>query len=148
MPQALKPLCLIGFWNWKNSLFSLLALWGNKNWPPSIRKDVTNGKLPEQNGLKGLQMVQFAYFKHLSFYVFSLLEVRRIPILILPSVVWNERFREGFDLIEANFEETKANGDSRRQWRFAFPYVTRNNGDDEKGDLTLTNPKKVSHDGM
>ena len=35
-PQPLKPLCLIHFWNWQNSPFSLLALWGNKNWPPSI----------------------------------------------------------------------------------------------------------------
>ena len=35
MPQALKPLCLI--WSWNNSLFPLLALWGNKNWPPSMK---------------------------------------------------------------------------------------------------------------
>ena len=33
MPQALKPLCLVHFLSWVNSLFSLLALWGNKNWP-------------------------------------------------------------------------------------------------------------------
>ena len=37
MPQALKPLCLIQFWSWKNSLFPLLALWGNKNWLPSMK---------------------------------------------------------------------------------------------------------------
>ena len=42
-PQALETLCLIQFWNWKNSLFSLLALWGNKNWPPSIKmKQIEN----------------------------------------------------------------------------------------------------------
>ena len=37
MPQALKHLNLIHFWSWVNSLFSLLALWGNKNWPPSMK---------------------------------------------------------------------------------------------------------------
>ena len=37
MPQALKPLHLVLFFGWVNSLFSLLALWGNKNWPPSIK---------------------------------------------------------------------------------------------------------------
>ena len=37
MPQAPKPLCLVHFWSWKNSLFSVLALWGNKNWPPSMK---------------------------------------------------------------------------------------------------------------
>ena len=37
MPQAPKPLCLNQFWSWMNSLFQLLALWGNKNWPPSMK---------------------------------------------------------------------------------------------------------------
>ena len=37
MPQALETLCHIQFWSWKNSLFPLLALWGNKNWPPSMK---------------------------------------------------------------------------------------------------------------
>ena len=37
MPQALKTLCLIQFWSWMNSPFPLLALWGNKNWPPSMK---------------------------------------------------------------------------------------------------------------
>ena len=37
MPQALKTLCLIHFWGWMNSPFPLLALWGNKNWPPSMK---------------------------------------------------------------------------------------------------------------
>ena len=27
LPQALKPLCLIHFWSWENSLFPLLAFW-------------------------------------------------------------------------------------------------------------------------
>ena len=37
MSHALKPLCLIQFWSWRNSLSPLLALWGNKNWPPSMK---------------------------------------------------------------------------------------------------------------
>ena len=37
MPQALKTIFLIHFWGWENSLFPLLALWGNKNWPPSMK---------------------------------------------------------------------------------------------------------------
>ena len=35
--QAPKPLCLVHFWSCKNSLFSVLALWGNKNWPPTMK---------------------------------------------------------------------------------------------------------------
>ena len=30
MSQALRPLCLIQFWNWKNFFFSLLALWDTR----------------------------------------------------------------------------------------------------------------------
>ena len=37
MPQALKTLCLIHIFGWKNPTFPLLALWGNKNWPPSMK---------------------------------------------------------------------------------------------------------------
>ena len=37
MPKALKTFCLLHFLGWKISLFSLLALWGNKNWPPSMK---------------------------------------------------------------------------------------------------------------
>ena len=52
MPQALKPLCLVHFLSWENSLFPLLALWGNKNWPPSMKvKKVEN--FLEKMGLKG-----------------------------------------------------------------------------------------------
>ena len=45
-------------------LFSLLALWGNKNWPPMQYKSETNWKLLKQKGLKGLQMVQFECPRH------------------------------------------------------------------------------------
>ena len=52
MPQALKPFCFIQFWSWKNSLFPLLALWGNKNWPPSMKvKKMEN--FQNKRGLKG-----------------------------------------------------------------------------------------------
>ena len=37
MPQALKPISLIHIGSWENSLFPLLALWGNKNWLPSMK---------------------------------------------------------------------------------------------------------------
>ena len=29
--------CPIQFWSWMNPPFPLLALWGNKNWPPSMK---------------------------------------------------------------------------------------------------------------
>ena len=35
--QLQKRMSLIHFCVWKNSLFPLLALWGNKNWPPSMK---------------------------------------------------------------------------------------------------------------
>ena len=37
MSLALETLFLIQFWSWVISLFKLLALWGNKNWPPSMK---------------------------------------------------------------------------------------------------------------
>ena len=52
MPQALKALYLIQFWSWKNSLFPFLALWGNKNWPPSMKvKKLEN--FQDKRGLMG-----------------------------------------------------------------------------------------------
>ena len=62
-PHALKPLCLIQFWSWRNSPFPLLAHWGNKNWPPSIKVKMMK-QLPEQKWLKGMQMVQFECLRH------------------------------------------------------------------------------------
>ena len=35
--ETLKPLSLIHIGSWENSLFSLLALWGNKNGLPSMK---------------------------------------------------------------------------------------------------------------
>ena len=37
MPQALKTPCLIQIWSCMNPPFPLLALRGNKNWPPSMK---------------------------------------------------------------------------------------------------------------
>ena len=37
MPQALKPLSLIHIGKGKFSQLPLLALWGNKNWLPSMK---------------------------------------------------------------------------------------------------------------
>ena len=56
IPKALKTFCLKQFWGWKNSLFPLLALWGNKNWPPSM--EVKNLK----NYLKVRKMEKFEHF--------------------------------------------------------------------------------------
>ena len=56
MARALKLLCLIQFWGWKNPLFPLLVIWGNKNWPPSMKI--------EQNWFKGLQMIHFKCPRH------------------------------------------------------------------------------------
>ena len=52
MFQALKTLCLIHFWGWKNSLFPLLALWRNKNWPPSMKVKKL-GNFLNKSGLSG-----------------------------------------------------------------------------------------------
>ena len=52
MSQAPKPLCLIQFWSWENSFFWLLALLGNKNWPPSMKvKKIEN--FQKVRGAKG-----------------------------------------------------------------------------------------------
>ena len=52
MRQALKTPFIIHFWGWKNSTFQLLALWGNKNLPPSMKvKKIEN--LQNKRGLKG-----------------------------------------------------------------------------------------------
>ena len=37
LPQVCKVAPLIQFLSWVIPLFQLLALWGNKNWPPSMK---------------------------------------------------------------------------------------------------------------
>ena len=74
-------LSLIHIWSCKNSPFPLLALWGNKNGLPSPQYGSEQvGKISEQNGLKGLQMVQFECPRHSIPSVSSILEVGRIPL--------------------------------------------------------------------
>ena len=51
VPKALKPLCLIQIWSWMISLFSLLALWGNKNWLPNIKVEKLEN-LQDKDGSK------------------------------------------------------------------------------------------------
>ena len=52
MPQVLKPLCPIQFWSWTFPFSSVLALWGNKNWPPSMKvQKIENWQ--NEMGLKG-----------------------------------------------------------------------------------------------
>ena len=70
MPQALKPLCLILFW--------ILALWGNKNWLPSMKKQ----KLKifwSKSDPNGLQMVQLECPRHRKPTVSFFFGVGRIP---------------------------------------------------------------------
>ena len=52
MPQAPNPLCVIHFWTWENFPFPLLALWGNKNWLPSMKVKKLK-KFQNKMGLKG-----------------------------------------------------------------------------------------------
>ena len=52
MPQPLKPLCLIHFLSFENFPFPLLALWGNKNWLPSMKVKKLE-KFQNKMGLKG-----------------------------------------------------------------------------------------------
>ena len=58
MPQAPKPLCPIQFWGWMNALFLLLALWGNKNWPASMKEEKLE-KFDNKSGLKGCKWARF-----------------------------------------------------------------------------------------
>ena len=63
MPQAHKPLWPVHFWSWMNSLFSLLALWGIKNWPRVSKWKsckIYGTKLPSQaaNGSVWMPQVQ------------------------------------------------------------------------------------------
>ena len=52
MPKALETLCLIHFWGWVNSPFPLMALWGNKNWPSSMKVKKLE-ILHHKSGLRG-----------------------------------------------------------------------------------------------
>ena len=84
VPQALKPLCLIQFWGLRNSIFSILALWGNKNWPPSMKvtrlkisttKEVqrdANGPVWMPQALETLCLIHFLGWKNSLFPLLAL----------------------------------------------------------------------------
>ena len=78
MPQAPKSLCLIQFLSWENSLSCILALWGNKNWPPQYEGE-KDRIIWECERCKGLQMVQFDSPWHLKSSVSSSFKVGWIP---------------------------------------------------------------------
>ena len=72
MPQALKPLCPVHFWSCVNSLFSLLALWGNKelalptikvksseNFRQKLAQKAANGPVWMPQALKPFGLIHF-----------------------------------------------------------------------------------------
>ena len=61
--QALKVASLIQFLSWVVPHFPLIALWDNNNWPPSIKVRKSE-KFIGQDGLDGLQMVQYECHRH------------------------------------------------------------------------------------
>ena len=79
MPQALKPLCLIRLLDFP---FPIIELWGNKNWSSSmkVKKD---GKLLEQKGPRGMQMVLFECPRHWKTPVLSTFGISPFPLLAL-----------------------------------------------------------------
>ena len=122
MPQALETLCLIHFWGWKNSLFPILALWGNKNWPPSINLK----KLKIFRDLTGLKGCKWSSLHApgtgnplsppiLSFFLHSL-----FPSLSLKNTRFRDRHLASFVKVEARkiyFFETKGCGDNIKLFR-------------------------------
>ena len=82
MIQALETLCLIHFWGWKNSLFQLLALWGNKNWPPSMKVKMMEN-LQSKSGLKGCKWPSLNAQGTENSLSHSLLELGEFPFPII-----------------------------------------------------------------
>ena len=94
MPKALTPPFLIHIWSCRNSPFPLLALWGNKNWLPSMKVkklEIFGTKSAKQApirpvwmpwALKPLCLIQFGWFPFSHF---------------LPSSLWgNKNWNIGF----------------------------------------------------
>ena len=73
-----KPTVSFSFGVGRMSLSSILALWGNKNWPPQYEGE-KYGKFSKSEGCKGLQMVQFDSPWHLKSSVSSSFKVGWIP---------------------------------------------------------------------
>ena len=63
MPQALKPLSLIHNEEGKFSQLPILALWGNKNWLPSMKVKKFE-KFQNKIGSKGYKWPQFECLRH------------------------------------------------------------------------------------
>ena len=63
MPQALKPLCLIQFWSLGEFPFLHIGPLGKLELASHYESEKVENLL-EQNGLNGLQMVQFEYPRH------------------------------------------------------------------------------------
>ena len=77
-PRHSKPSVSFSFGVGRMSLFSILALWGNKNWPPQYECE-KYGKFSKSERCKGLQMVQFDSPWHLKSSVSSSFKVGWIP---------------------------------------------------------------------
>ena len=85
MPHALKTPCLIQFWSWMNVPFLVLALWDNKNWPPSMKvkkleknsesgrcKKAANGPIWRPKVLETICLIQFWGWKNSTFTILAL----------------------------------------------------------------------------
>ena len=70
------------FVGWKNSLFSLLALRGNKNWPPSMKVKMMENLL-SKSGLKGCKWSSLNVQGTENPLSHPILEVGEFPLLII-----------------------------------------------------------------
>ena len=79
-PRHWKPSVSSTFGFGRIPFSPLLALWGNKNWPPSMKGEKC-GKFSEQKGFEGMQMVQFVQARHWKTWAHAFLNsfIRRNP---------------------------------------------------------------------
>ena len=106
MSEAPKTLCLIHFLGWENSLFPLLALWGNKNWLSRMKVENLE-KNSEQNGLKGLQVVQFECPRHWNPSVSSILGDGKFSQLPLLALWGNKNWLQSMKVKELEIFQSK-----------------------------------------
>ena len=79
--------CLFLFWNWENSPFSILGLWGKKNWPPSIKvNQIENSQ--NKMGLKGCKWSSLKAPGTQTPLSHSLLELGKLPFLSISHLGW------------------------------------------------------------
>ena len=86
MPQALKVATLIQFWSWVILHFPLLALWGIKNWPPSMKVEMLE-KFLNKMGLLGCKWSNVNAPGTQSCHSHSIIELGDFPLLAL----WNNK---------------------------------------------------------